>query len=68
MTLKILMHCFIFISFRNYSRFWSYLWDYRHGNCFMFNGGKDDEGKTQKVLRSHTTGPTGGMYYVVLKK
>ncbi|XP_015764092.1 PREDICTED: degenerin deg-1-like [Acropora digitifera] len=46
---------------RNYSRFWSYLWDYRHGNCFMFNGGKDDEGKMQKVLRSHTTGPTGGL-------
>ncbi|XP_068734788.1 degenerin del-1-like [Montipora capricornis] len=46
---------------RNYSRFWRHLWDYRHGNCYTFNGGINDDGKPQKVLESHITGPTGGL-------
>ncbi|XP_078380361.1 epithelial sodium channel subunit alpha-like [Oculina patagonica] len=46
---------------RNYSKYWRHLWDYRYGNCFTFNGGTDDNGKKQKGLSSHITGPTGGL-------
>ena len=46
--------------FRNYSKYWHHLWDYRYGNCYTFNGGIDDNGDNQRVLSSHVTGPTGG--------
>ena len=49
-----------FQLYRNYSKYWHRLWDYRYGNCYTFNGGIDDNGDKQRVLSSHVTGPTGG--------
>ena len=57
-TIKLWFVSFNF--FRNYSRYWRHLWDYRYGNCYTFNGGVDDSGESQRVLNSHITGPTGG--------
>lgn len=47
-------------NFRNYSKYWHFLWDYRYGNCYTFNGGINDEGEKKRVLQSYVTGPTGG--------
>ena len=47
-------------NFRNYSKYWNFLWDSRYGNCYTFNGGINDEGEKQRVLQSYVTGPTGG--------
>lgn len=49
-----------FLHFRNYSNFWSRFWDYRYGNCYEFNGGKDDNYNDQAILETHSTGPFGG--------
>ena len=51
-------------NFRNYSKYWNFLWDSRYGNCYTFNGGINDEGEKQRVLQSYVTGPTGGNQYV----
>ena len=54
------MCVYILFHGRNYSKYWFNFWDYRYGNCFTFNGGFDDNGNEQTILKTQSTGPFGG--------
>lgn len=43
------------------SMFWTQYWHYAYGNCYVFNGGVDNSGKTTPVLKSNKPGPSHGL-------
>ena len=44
-----------YLFFRNFSKYWYHFWDFRYGNCYIFNSGIN-----QTILETQTTGPFGG--------
>ena len=45
----------------NLSKFWSHQWNYKYGNCFTFNSGMDEDGKTLRILKATKPGPSQGL-------
>ena len=45
----------IIFFFRKFSKYWYHSWDFRYGNCYIFNSGIN-----QTILETQTTGPFGG--------
>ncbi|XP_073254651.1 epithelial sodium channel subunit gamma-like [Porites lutea] len=41
---------------RNFSKYWYHFWDFRYGNCYIFNSGIN-----QTIHKTQTTGPFGGL-------
>ncbi|XP_022808058.1 amiloride-sensitive sodium channel subunit alpha-like isoform X3 [Stylophora pistillata] len=57
----------IYCSFRGINcvnhtrRYWNRFWHYAYGNCYIFNGGYNDQGERTILFNSSETGPFFGL-------